>query len=192
MNQPQLGAEPTPLPATNLAGVFRRSDTLRGRLQPVRRPVIPSDEAVEAAEEVEPDTAPRTPTARKSSRREQTPKAPEPAPRAVIAYIPVSVRDRLRARRTADSPPIADIVLDAIEATHDRLGDLLAAQRPKVERSALFVRTTTPTAKSDEPNVQLYLRLSADNVGVIDQLVETHKAPSRSALIAAALDAYLD
>ncbi len=87
---------------------------------------------------------------------------------------------------------VADIVLDAIEATHDRLGDLLAAQRPKVERSALFVRTTTPAAKSDEPNVQLYLRLSADNVGVIDQLVDTHKAPSRSALIAAALNAYLD
>ncbi|MGI8682369.1 MAG: hypothetical protein ACR2JO_09660 [Mycobacteriales bacterium] len=108
----------------------------------------------------------------------------------MIAYLPISLRDRLRRRRHVDATPFPDIVLDAVEATAGRLGELVAARRPRPARSALFVRNAR-SAPDPEPHVQVYLRLDDENVRVLDRLTEQHNASSRSALITAALDGYL-
>jgi hypothetical protein len=191
MNQPRLGVEPTPLPATDLAAVFGRGNTLRGRLQPVRPAAPPPtpDSDASPPDDALPLDDEGSPATRRSDTRTAAPTA-DTVPRGVIVYVSVSVRERLRHRRRTDGTPFADIVLDAVEATHDTLDDLIASRRPPTERSALFVRSARAAA-GDEPHVQVYLRLPAENLRILDHLTQTHRAPNRSALIGAALEAYL-
>jgi len=189
VSQPRLGVEPTPLPPTDLATVFGRSSALRGRLEPLRDATLPpagqTDDPAPATENTKAEKRTRS-----RSQADPRPAAHPPA-RGVIAYLPISLRDRLRQRRRSDEAPFADIVLDAVEATADQLDELLAAGRPHTERSTLFVRNTRPEPDL-EPHVQVYLRLNAENLRVLDRLTEQHNAPSRSALIAAALRRYLE
>lgn len=189
MTQPRLGVEPTALPPTDLATVFGRSSALRGRLQPIRDTTAPGSGPAAPEGKVARGDKPRQSTA---SKPQAGPAAAGDSPaRGVIAYLPLSLRDRLRQRRSADSTPFADIVLDAVEATADQLNALVAARRPRTERSALFVRNAG-APPNPEPHVQVYLRLNAENVRVLDQLTTQHNSPSRSALITAALASYLD
>lgn len=189
MTQPLLGVEPTALPPTDLAAVFGRSAVLKGRLQPLRdakpSPTSRADDPARATRDTK--AGKRT---RSQSQAEPLPEVHTPS-RGVIAYLPISLRERLRQRRSADSTPFADTVLDAVEATADRLDELVAGHRPRTERSALFVRNTR-AATDPEPHVQVYLRLNAENLQVLDRLTQQHSAPSRSALIAAALRDYLE
>lgn len=189
MTQPRLGVEPTALPPTDLAIVFGRSSALRGRLQPIRDTTRPPSSANAPAPNM-PKIAKSGATKRSGPKADSPPEG-ETATRGVIAYLPLSLRDRLRQRRRADATPFADIVLDAVEATHDRLGDLINGRRPAAARSELFVRHARTPADA-EPHVQVYLRLNAENLQVLDQLTEQYKASSRSALITAALGSYLD
>ncbi len=194
MNQPQLGVEPTPLPPSNLAAVFGRSDALRGKLQPVRAgrpaPTQPTATPPAAVPERPAEARPTTGGRRKPNRTAGATAVPADTPvRGVVVYLPVSLRERLRSRRAAEDVPFAEIVLDAVEATHERLGDLAAP--PASTRSTLFVRSPRPKHDA-EPNVQVYLRLNDQNLRVLDRLTQDHKAANRSALVAAALDAYLD
>ncbi len=188
MTQPRLGVEPTALPPTDLAAVFGRSGALRGRLQPLREAAPPPLSQANTPAPTGEDTK----AAKRARGRPQASPSAEALtpPRGVIAYLPISLRDRLRERRSADATPFADIVLNAVEATADQLGVLVAARRPRTERSTLFVRNTRPELDS-EPHVQVYLRLNAENLRVLDRLTQQHNAPSRSALIAAALRCYL-
>ncbi len=129
MTQPRLGVEPTALPPTDLATVFGRSSTLRGRLQPIRDTTRPPSSPDAPAPNM-PKIA-KSGATKRSGPKADSPPAGQTATRGVIASLPLSLRER-------------------------------------------------------------YLRLNAENLQVLDQLTEQYKAPSRSALITAALGSYLD
>jgi hypothetical protein len=110
----------------------------------------------------------------------------------VVVYLPVGVRDRLREYADAEQDrSYTDIVLDAIDETHDRLAELVAPARGNRPQGSLFKGRERARRRHDEPQVQVSLRPSKNDLGVIDRLVREHRTGSRSALIAAALDNYL-
>jgi len=190
VNQPELGAEPVALPPTDLAAVFGRSNTLRGRLHPV--PVSPPAAAAEdlpAGQPVSGAATERTTAKPQRGSKTSTGSAAGGAG-GIIIYVQVGLRERLRQRRSRDGSTFGEIVLDAVEATHDQFDTLFAGAGPRTERSGLFVRSVK-TAGNAEPHVQVYVRVTAQNLDVLDGLVRRHRAPNRSALLAAALDAYL-
>jgi hypothetical protein len=86
-----------------------------------------------------------------------------------------------------------DQVLDAIETTYDQLADLVSQSTGTTQvQGRLFERTTATTAQPAEQRVQLTIRgVLASQVRTIDELVDQTGAPSRSALVNAALDATL-
>jgi hypothetical protein len=121
-----------------------------------------------------------------------------PAPEAaggerkvVVIYVRASVRDRLRqAANTQPGATHTDLVLAALDATHDRLAGRF--QATIASPTSLFSgRTSRRRLRHEEPQVQLSVRPWADDLAIIDRLVEEMAAPSRSALVDAALDSYL-
>lgn len=135
-----------------------------------------------------------------SSRSTAAAKAPATATRPsagqgrLVLWTPVAIRARMQAVQAASGTLYLDQVLDALEATVDRLPDLVteATSAPHVQ-GPLFERTVAASAETGSPQrVQLTIRgVLNSQLAVIDQLVETSGAPSRSALINAALDATL-
>jgi hypothetical protein len=86
-----------------------------------------------------------------------------------------------------------DQVLDAIETTYDQLADLVRQSTGTTQvQGRLFERTTPTIAQPAEQRVQLTIRgVLASQLRTIDELVDQIGAPSRSALVNAALDAKL-
>lgn len=165
------------------------ADTLppRTRRRPPADPAQPPPATAEAPHQAQTDP-PAPPQ----------PAAPAPAPkpgsapasaastggtRSIIIYITPAQRDRLR--RAAHTATMTDVVLDAVESVSDRLADLLAAPTPRTD--GLFPRT--PPARHDDL-VQVNIRPLAAAVDTLDQLADQHDS-NRSALVRAALDAYL-
>ena len=110
----------------------------------------------------------------------------------VIAYLPVSLREALRKAADDRSVTYTAIVLDALDDTHDRLEELLTAQHGAPRSGSLFSgRAGRSRPRHDEPHVQVSLRLTRSDLAVIDELVATHHALNRSALVATALRAHL-
>jgi hypothetical protein len=183
----ELGRQPSRLPAANLASAFGtpdRSAALTGLLAPVWRA---DTSAIRTGPEVPKDVAP---TAGSS-----VPAAADrdgSRPVTVIAYLPASLRDRLREVSAGEGSTYTELTLEAIDFTYVRLGELLetssAARRP----GSLFASSTAPRRRRhSEPQVQVSLRLIPSQLRVIDRLVDEHAAPSRSALVAAALQAHV-
>lgn len=102
------------------------------------------------------------------------------------AAIVSQVKDRARAERVTQP----EVVMDALTANHDDLGDLLQEGRRQLESDGLFMRRPAGRGTA-EPMATLSMRMLARNVEAIDRLVQTHEAPSRSALCLAALRSYL-
>jgi hypothetical protein len=86
-----------------------------------------------------------------------------------------------------------DQVLDAIETTYDQLADLVTRATGTTQvQGRLFERAALTNAQPAEQRVQLTIRGVLDSqLRIIDDLVEQTGAPSRSALVNAALDATL-
>lgn len=139
-------------------------------------------------------------TERPVSRPSTTPRRGRP-PTAVpaagqgrlVLWTPVSIRARMQAVRQDNGTLYLDQVLDAIEATYDEIGDLVArATGPVQVQGRLFERTAAAPVEGAEQRVQLTIRGVLDSqLHVIDELVDQHSAGSRSALVNAALDATL-
>jgi hypothetical protein len=55
----------------------------------------------------------------------------------------------------------------------------------------MFTHRAPRQVVHDEPHVQVGLRPSRADLGVLDELTERYRAPNRSALLAAALNLYL-
>ncbi len=212
----QLGRVPSRLPADNLAAAFaptERTAGLSGRLAPYRADGAergPSESQARRA----PDPKAGTPTdvTPPAGDRPGDPSATRGAPRrapqvreneeqlelggvesparTIVVYLPVSLRDQLRGTARQADITYTALVLDAIEATYPRLGDLLAPHRP-TPAGNLFTRATPRPRRHTEPHVQVSLRPMRDDLDVIDRLVDQLQAPSRSELIAAALTAHL-
>ena len=106
----------------------------------------------------------------------------------VSLSLPISLVGKIKERSQLERISQPSVLLDAISATHDQLGGILAAKTDSVAEVGLFVRRST---SSSEPTATFSVRLLAENVEVIDGLVTQLGAPSRSALCAAALEVYL-
>lgn len=111
-----------------------------------------------------------------------------------IVYVAPAVRDALDVVRKRDRRTNAELVFDALDRTQHQLPELVARQhRQERPVNSLFAtrqsrtrqRATTPA----ERTVPFSYRATAAELSVIDQLVTTAGAASRSALIAVALEA---
>ena len=181
---------------------------------PTETPTKPSEPLQEAAGAPESDAGPsaapegrsgdgasqgRTerPVASRPSTTPRRGRPPTAAPAAgqgrLVLWTPVSIRARMQAVRQDKGTLYLDQVLDAIEATYDEIGDLVArATGPVQVQGRLFERTAAAPVEGAEQRVQLTIRGVLDSqLHVIDELVDQHSAGSRSALVNAALDATL-
>jgi hypothetical protein len=107
---------------------------------------------------------------------------------SVIVYLAVSLRSRLRSHAATTGRSHTQIVFDALNDTHTRLAELTGAAVPE---DGLFVAQRSGRRQDREDRVQVSIRPNQENLAVIDGLAGRHTAGNRSALIAAALDAYL-
>jgi predicted DNA-binding protein len=200
--------EPNGIGTQNLGSMFGTRTAGAGKLPPrpgTRRqetvvdvresPAEPKEAAKQAA--AAPGAEARTEEPSKPARTPRTPKADTTAPdkKQIIVYLPVDLADRLRAAGEETGRTHLQLVTDALEATHERLDDLLAAVGyvESSQSSGLFGKATRPVSRRPgrRGTAQISLRPSAEVRTVMDRLVEKHSAPNRSALIEVALDAHL-
>jgi hypothetical protein len=190
---PALGTHPSGLPPTNLADALAppdRGSRLAGRLAPTRPSAARPSGIDTAAPSAGPARSEPRP-ARIAAAEERPAGGPaRGAARPVIVYLPVSLRDRLRQLTAERDLTYTELVLDAVDATHERLPSLLTPEKPRAR--SLFRQPTAPRRRRHaEPHVQVSLRLVPEDLAVIDQLVTDLDAGSRSHLVATALQAHL-
>lgn len=191
----KLGETPSRLPATDLGSAFGppdRSAGLSGKLQPPPRPRPSPVAAAEAATDAADAPSPAPKTARKRAKR--VPDAESAVPVQVIVYLPLSVKERLRAAAQAAGTTYTSLTLDAIDATHTRLDDLLGTSRPlggpRHPGSLFGMPIPAAERRNHEARVQVSVRLLRRDIDVLDELAARHQV-SRSGLITAALAAHL-
>ena len=112
----------------------------------------------------------------------------------IIAYIKDPVAERMRAAQVQTRRTYLQLVIDAIDATHTQLPQLLEAAGYIDRRSSSLFGDAAQGVRqrsSGERKQQIGLRPPAGVLAVIDQLVIDSGAPHRSALIEVALDAHL-
>lgn len=115
--------------------------------------------------------------------------------KAISASVPAGLAAAWKERARRDGVTQVDVVLHAVAEQREQLADLVAEhqrkQRPTVATASngLFVQRVEATA--EEPYVTVSLRMLGANVDVLDGLAHEAGAPSRSALMAAALGAWL-
>lgn len=112
-------------------------------------------------------------------------------PVTTAIYLPVSVRDRLKTAADQRGLTYTDVLLDAIDAVHDRLDELLGDDRQRPSHSLFRGRRRRTRQRRDEDQVQVTVRPTRDDLATIDSLVSQHSATSRSGMATTVLDAYL-
>ena len=109
--------------------------------------------------------------------------------RASNVHIPAEFMPRLAKARSGRRLSNGEWVIAALEATHDRLGELVGAQPTG---GSLFAPRATRAARShDGPLTPFNVRLREADYQVIDELVAKFGAHSRGHLITVAFDAFL-
>lgn len=172
-----------------------------------KRPSTKAQEPAKAPAQAQPSTPAEPSAVPEVAAPPVAKKAPAPRARAaaressepgrLVLWTTVSIRSRMKALQAATDRVYRDQVLDALEATHQQLPDLVAktSTAPTTTvRGALFERVEAVTAADDkgDERKQLTIRHFLESqLDVIDHLVKTTGAKSRSALVNAALDAYL-
>ncbi len=166
---------------------------------PAEAPVPTTDEAAADVEAAAPEPAAparRADTASHAS----APSTPaetgsEPVTTTQVSvYLTPDAIAAVRRARAGGRRTNADVALDAIDATVDRLPKLLASRRTGPDRpNSLFPARPRPArAASDGPRRVLWsMKATAAELAVIDRLVDTAGAASRSELIATAIEAHL-
>lgn len=176
------------------------TDTARPRLRPVqglrpadlpkppaRRPEPTRDATAAAAS---PATAATTAVdaARRAPTRPIKRSATAGTLRAISISLPFSIATQTREHAKRTGVTHAELLMDAIVATRDKLDDLVEQLQPRAVSDSLFVRAVQG---GGEAYVGVSLRMRAANVDVLDRLAKEHHAASRSQLCTAALKSYL-
>jgi len=117
-------------------------------------------------------------------------KGPEDRIRASNVHIPVALLGLIADKKSAAGLSNGELVIAALEACHDQLGDLVG-QRGATGGSLFATRMTRGVRMSDGPLTAFNIRLQLRDYAVIDELVERHGAYSRGHLVTAALTEYL-
>jgi hypothetical protein len=180
--------------ATKKAGKRTASEAQPAQ-QPAGSPAHSAPTSVDEAPEAPAEDS--RPASRKAPAAKRTPVARESSePGRLVLWTTVAIRSRMKALQADTERVYRDQVLDALEATHRQLPELLKRTSTSTTTKVhgeLFerVETATSSANSDERK-QLTIRgFLESQLDVIDHLVASTGANSRSALINAALDAYL-
>lgn len=129
---------------------------------------------------------------RRTTRRQPAPSATSSG--RLVLWTPVAVRARMQAVQAEHGTLYRDQVLDAIEETVDELAGLVAsaAGGDVAVRGRLFERRPPQRRPQTEQRVQLTIGgFLPSQLTIIDDLVVSTGAASRSALVNAALDAAL-
>jgi hypothetical protein len=109
----------------------------------------------------------------------------------VILQLPNAIADQLRDHARQRGVTYKELTLDAVEATADRLPDLLAAQRPQARSTGLFAGERVAIQARPEGRRQVSIKLTEASIAALDELAARHGARSRSELVATALAEYL-
>lgn len=128
---------------------------------------------------------------RKTARRAKRQVA-EGGTATTIVYLPGEVLELLRQQRLRTGSTYTDLVLDALDATHLRLGELLEATEQPQTRPAgsLFAGTGRSRSATAQPKAQITLRPRTSDAEVIDGLARD-LGTNRSKLVEVALTAHL-
>lgn len=103
----------------------------------------------------------------------------------IQVYVPKDLRQQISQLQEEHRLSNAELILGAIEQTHQDLPSLL---RPA--NAGLFSRDYRPRHSASDDTIQVGVRLLAEDVEQIDRLVSTCQAGSRSAYIVAALEQF--
>ena len=115
---------------------------------------------------------------------------PPEAIKASTVQIPVSLLPDIKSTRETQGLTNGEIIIEAIEGTHERLRDLI---HPPTTGGGLFAARSTKSNRSvDGPLAPLNVRLRNADWAVIDRLVVDVDAFSRGHLITVCLKAYYD
>lgn len=128
-----------------------------------------------------------------------TDRASSKADQAIPFNLPLTLWNRLEAYRRATGISNPNILFNAIEATYDRLPELVSARTVTFGGGAdagatrLFNRPATAAqrAADSEPKKQLIIRVNKENKQVLDDLWPEVGAPNRTVMVVAALDDFL-
>jgi hypothetical protein len=207
--KPSLGERPSRMKPADLGSAFggsSRSDGLGGRLTPLRSTsptLTPESTAGPVDDGTKPKLLdlPQTPapagnhsgesvvkTVRKPAAAAHRDSNVGGAPQTIVVYLGLSVRERLRAG--AGDLTFTEVALAALDSSYGKLSERFSEPAPPT--GSMFAGRGRPrTRRNREARVQVSLRPLRDDIAVIDRLVAEVNAPSRSALIDAALDEYL-
>lgn len=124
---------------------------------------------------------------RRTAAEEETKASGRPAAtKGGVAYVPAATRDLLARLRGHRGRTFGELVLNALNAQHAQLAELVQQRRPQVVDGPLFSMAAAP---SRVLTVQIALRLSQAHWDVLDALVEQYGAANRGELIDAAVQA---
>lgn len=189
--RPRTLAPVPPPPAQDQVEAVEESVELRAT-GPAKEPVLKSVQDEDRSETLGQAEQPKPGKAKKASSGKPTPArgANPDKVKPVSVSVPVSLAEAWRERATRDRTSQVDVLLDAIVAHRDELGDLMKAAssaKPTVS-DGLFDRGASRTG---ERTVGVSLRIKSGNLDVIDQLAKKHGQDKRSPFVAAVLAAYL-
>ena len=205
--KPSLGEQPSRMKPADLGSAFAgssRSDGLGGRLTPLRSTPPPFEpEEVNGPVDVVAKPKLLNPPRRSAGDRAGEPAVKSPrtsspaanpdastggASQTIVVYLSISVRERLRS--SAGDLTFTEVVLAALDSSYSKLSERFSESAPPT--GSMFAGRGRPRIRRNrEARVQVSLRPLRDDIIVIDRLVAEVYAPSRSALIDAALDEYL-
>ena len=106
----------------------------------------------------------------------------------IQVYVPKDLRVQMLEIQQEEGWSNAELILGAIEGTHE---GLVVAGRAERSGTGLFSRSYRPRKPVSEDVVQVGVRLLDSDIAQIDRLVSTAHTDSRSAYIVAALKAFL-
>lgn len=130
---------------------------------------------------------------RKRSSREAERSALDPAAREQTAiWVEISLRNRLKAHRTATNMDATNAVLAALRAAdRDALLSAFGHNLGSGDDNDPFAPIPATRVQHSDATTQITLRPTARALAAIDELAKEVGAPNRSALIAAVLHSYL-
>lgn len=197
----------------NVADAFKKPDrsaALAGRLaaRPQRtapRPVAhqeaadspPTTPAVEEESTQATTEAQMTVTAPQKARRRPSPrKTGQDSDGRLVISLPIALRDRARAHAASRRETYLDVALAAVQDTHERLPQLVAARHSddtasNASSGSLFEHRPRPR-RTPEATAQVTIRgLSTHDRAVLEQLVDDVGAANITELLTVALDEHL-
>lgn len=171
-------------------------DATKAKKAPRRKTAEPQQqqEAATPAPLATPAPAPREPENMPEVTHETA--AEGKADQPVQISLPSSIEARLAKFKAESGLSHPNILFDAIEATAERLPELVKAKTIQLGSAAsvsLFNRPQTAVKRdiANEPKKTFIIRITKQNKAVLDDLVNQVEAPNRNVLIVTAYDTYL-